>query len=77
MTPFDLYMRKRADVQPTSFESNQIPNIDTQGSVVDSRSAPRHASPELENASTSADDEPIIAEPRSPGSADGGGCESL
>ena len=65
------YMRKSADIQPTSFESNQDPDVDTQGAVVDPRPVKRHPLPQLVNATTSAEDDKVVNEPRSPTGYDG------
>ncbi len=71
MTPFDTWMRKSADIQPTSFESNQVPNVDTQGALVNpnpTRPEPKENGLQpLDNATTSDQDDKKIEEPHSPG----------
>lgn len=79
--PSEGKLDKKADIQPGAFESRQIPDVDTQGSLVN----PNPTEPEpkenglepMDNTTTSDQDDKTIKEPISRGSSDGGGAEPL
>ena len=77
---FEGWMRKQAEPPGTAFDSRAIPDIRPDGSGVNpnpTRPEPKEIGlqrmPKPDNQTTSDEDDNSVAEPRSPGSSDGGG----